>query len=104
MVTPTSNKTGWPVITSQNDWGSGTDQLDGKPLVEGQMLVIEWPNGYVTACVIAVKKTEGSGMDHGHSYHWEQHNAVVRENYNGVPYEIPIAGLPAVRATVSVEK
>jgi hypothetical protein len=52
-------------ITTLYSW-SHSDQLDGIDLIDGEALMLRWPDGHTERVTIRVEKMERAYMDHGH--------------------------------------
>jgi hypothetical protein len=83
-------------ITRYGNWCEH-DQLDGVDLVNGEFLIVEWPDGTRAGVRIFVDTTPGAYSDHGHEYPLSRKIAYARSKVRGVPVNVPLLGLKAMR-------
>lgn len=79
------------------EWGSGTDDLNGKTLEHGERLLIEWPDGTSEHVIVTVRVTGGTVSDHGHVYPTSTWQSYVVVDHHGASVEVPLRGLKARR-------
>jgi len=87
------------VIERYSNWGYW-DQLDGKSIVDGELLLVTWPDGGPKQIIRAFVVDRGVMIyDHGNSYMGNDVRATARIEYRGVLVEVPLIGLEAKRVT-----
>lgn len=84
-------------IEKKGDWGSYDDTLDGARLVDGELLIVRWPDGHLEQITVNVRAEVGSVSDHGKMYDTHSHVSYHVTQLRGVKIELPLYGLEAQR-------
>jgi hypothetical protein len=84
-------------VESKGDWGSYDDTLDGKKLVDGELLIVRWPDGHLDQIAVTVKLERGSVSDHGKEYTTYSSVSYYVTQLRGVKIDLPLRGLEAQR-------
>lgn len=74
-------------VTRTSNWGYW-DELDGKALVDGERIVVQWPDGSLTAEECRVEKGVHYYRDHGHDGTGPDDKAFLVVNVRGVEARI----------------
>jgi hypothetical protein len=83
-------------IEQGSNWGYW-DQLDGKEMVEGEMLKVTWPDGTVEVLRVRVERGTLIYEDHGHEGRGKDNKAFTTVNHHGVEARVYLRGLEAER-------
>lgn len=73
------------------------DRLDGTDLVDGETLIIKWPDGQFQQTKIVVQRESQSYQDHGHTGEIPVSTAYILAYHRGVQVKVPLVGLEAQR-------
>lgn len=77
------------------------DRLDGKDLVDGEVLIVKWPDGQLQQTKIMVERKTQTYQDHGHNGEMPVSHAYVLAYHRGVQVRVPLVGLEAQRVSDS---
>lgn len=83
-------------ITRYSNWCE-YDQLDGVDLVDGEHLLVEWPDGNKERVTIRVMTDSYETSDMGHRCDIPTKTAHVVKDVNGVAVKVPLLGVKAKR-------
>lgn len=86
-------------IIRDGDWRE-VDMLDGTPLEDGEFLILQWPDGTMTAEPIIVHKGSYNVLDQGGPSSGTPiptSIAYVARTFSGIRTEVPIVNLEAAR-------
>lgn len=84
-------------IERAGDWGSYDNVLDGKRLVDGELIIVRWPDGHLDQIAVTVTDERGTVSDHGKEYGTVSHVARYITSYRGIKISVPLYGLEAQR-------
>ena len=84
-------------IERKGDWGSYQEMLDGVALVDGEAIVVRWPDGQLQQIVVKIAVTSGTVNDMGHVYATAQHASYYMASHHAVEVRVPLVGLEAQR-------
>lgn len=91
-------------VTTYSNWCE-IDQLDGKDIVDGETLLVKWPDGTKEVYEARVKKWSVPMMEQGgHTWNTPHSQAFVLVRYRGKLVEIALAGLEATRGSKTINR
>ena len=73
------------------------DRLDGTDLVDGEILIVKWPDGQLQQVKIVVERKSQSYQDHGIRNEMPVSKAHILAYHRGVQVKVPLVGLEAQR-------
>jgi hypothetical protein len=80
------------------DWRYA-DQVDGKDIVDGEILLVRFPDGFEMYCKALVTTSTLPIKDHGHSYDSSRKQAYATTDFHGSTSLVRLVGLEATRFT-----
>lgn len=87
------------IITRDDNWRS-VDQLDGIDLMDGEQLIIKWPdNGLLEQVTIRTNRHDVELPDHGSSFTSVESHAFIIREYRGITVKVGLLGVFAQRTS-----